>query len=163
MRTRRHLLHNKECKPHEAKSVTEIFEHDGCADQHGTRRLKPCQQRIDHERNVEDADQREQGTPQFEPRNEIAAQNGPHDEGDHAEGTVIKSNLLFGKPHALLIERSVEEQRYDLDDQTFGEAVEKDECEIDPDIFLLEEFQKDALRFAHGAAETVGMGRRDAA
>ena len=44
------------CKPHEAKSVTEIFEHDGCADQHGTRRLKPCQQRIDHERNVEDAE-----------------------------------------------------------------------------------------------------------
>ena len=163
VRAGRHLLHDEERESHEAEAVTEIFEHDGRADQHGARRLEPRQQRVDHERNVEDADQREQGAPQFEPRNEIAAQNGPHDEGDHAERTVIESDLLFGKAHALLIERSVEEQRHDLDDQTFGEAVEEDEGEIDPDVFLLEELQKDALRLAHGAAETIGVGRRGAA
>ena len=163
VRSGRHLLHDEERKAHEPESVAEIFEDDAAADQQGRRGLEPGQQGVDHERDVEDRDERKQRPPQFEPRDEVAAQDRTHDECDHAERAVVEADLLFGQAETLIVERGVEKQRNDLDDQPLGEAVEDDEGDVDADVPFPEESAEDGARLAQRLADAPRMGRGFAA
>ncbi len=143
---RRDLLHHEQRQSDEAEAISEVLDGDGATDEERAVRLVNRQQRIDREREVEHAAEREQGFFQSVVRDVIAGEERTEHERRRAEAAVVQSDFLLRQSEPAGFGRRLEEERDDFHHQSFGKAVEDDEDNIQPDVFLLEEGEDDLFQ-----------------
>ena len=94
------LLHHKQREAHESEAVAEVLHDDATAHEPQARRLEPCKQGVDPERQVEDTAQREKCAPQTSSGDVVARQKRAYEKRPRAESPVVKADLLVRKPQA---------------------------------------------------------------
>ena len=160
--TRGHLLHHEERKPHEPEPVAEILHDDAAAHEPHRLRLEPCQQRIDRERKVENAAQREERAPQSAVGDIVAREQRSQKECPGAERAVVQPDLLVGKPQPSGRGIRLEEQRHDLHHEALAQAVEDDEGDVIPDMLFREERRDHLLQAAQPFPQRMSVSRTSA-
>ena len=133
------LLHHKQRQAHEAEPVAEVLHDDATADEPHARRLEPCKQGVDPERQVEDTAQREKCAPQTSSGDVVARQKRAYEKRPRAESPVVKADLLVRKTQAPGCGIRFEEQRNDLHHEALAQPVQDDEGDIVPDMPFGEE------------------------
>ena len=137
------LLHHKQREAHEAEAVAEVLHDDAPADEPHARRLEPCKQGVDPERQVEDTAQREKSAPQTSSGDVVARQKRAYEKRPRAESPVVKADLLVRKTQAPGCGIRLEEQRNDLHHEALAQSVQDDEGDIIPDVSLREKSADD--------------------
>ncbi len=137
------LLHHKQREAHESESVAEVLHDDATAHEPQARRLEPCKQGVDPERQVEDTAQREKSPPQTTSGDVVARQKRAQQKRPRAESPVVKADLLVRKTQAPGCGIRLEEQRNDLHHEALAQSVQDDEGDIIPDVSLREKSADD--------------------
>ena len=112
---------------------------DAPADEPHARRLEPCKQGVDPERQVEDTAQCEKSAPQTSSGDVVARQKRAQQKRPRAESPVVKADLLVRKTQAPGCGIRFEEQRNDLHHEALAQPVQDDEGDIVPDMPFGEE------------------------
>jgi len=133
------LLHHKQREAHEAEAVAEVLHDDATAHEPHARRLEPCKQGVDPERQVEDTAQREKSAPQTSSGDVVARQKRAQQKRPRAESPVVKADLLVRKAQTARGRVGFEKQRNDLHHEALAQPVQDDEGDIVPDMPFGEE------------------------
>ena len=141
--SRSDLLHHKQREAHESEAVAEVLHDDAPADEPHARRLEPCKQGVDPERQVEDTAQREKSAPQTSSGDVVARQKRAQQKRPRAESPVVKADLLVRKAQTARGRVGFEKQRNDLHHEALAQPVQDDEGDIIPDVSLREKSADD--------------------